>query len=71
MTVFLLPPRVPNRITGTIQNYSVKVANGVFVTCADRKIVDSIGDFLMKNKVKFKTVNKSKHGIIPEIVVFD
>ena len=71
MTVFLLPPRVPNRITGTIQNYSVKVANGVFVTCADRKIVDSIEDFLRQNKVKFKTVNKSKHGIIPEIAVFD
>lgn len=70
MTVFLLPPRVPNRITGTIQNYSVKVANGVFVTCADRKIVESIEDFLIQNKVTFRTVNKAKHGIIPEIAVF-
>ena len=71
MTVFLLPPHVPNRVSGTIQNYSIKVANGVFVTCADRKIIDSIETFLSQNKVKFRTVNKSKHGIIPEIAVFE
>ena len=70
MTIFVLKPNCPPRIVGTMQNYTTKVANGVYVTCASAKVVDGIAKFLADNKMQFSIVTKSKHGILPEIADF-
>ena len=70
MTVFVLKPNCPPRIVGTMQNYTTKVSNGVYVTCASAKVIDGITKFLTDNKMVFSIVTKSKHGILPEIAEF-
>lgn len=70
MSIFVIQSNIPNRIDGTLQNYAMKIANGVYATCANTMVVEGIVNFLTGNKLKFKIVKKSKHGIIPEIEVF-
>lgn len=53
-----------------MQNYTTKVSNGVYVTCASAKVIDGITKFLTDNKMLFSIVTKSKHGILPEIAEF-
>ncbi len=70
MTIFVVQTNAPAIISGTLQNYSIKIANGVYATCANTLIVDGIAKFLSQNKIKFKIVKKSKHGILPKITFF-
>ena len=71
MTVFVLESPPSPLIGGTLQQYSLKIANCVYATCVNVKVVNGIKQFLIKKKVKFKIVNNPKHGIMPEIAVFD
>lgn len=70
MTLFVLQKACPPRCSGAIQHYTTKIANGVYATTANVNIVNYIQRLLIENKLQFSIVKDSKHGILPEIVVF-
>ena len=70
MTILVLNQPVTPRLSGTLQHYTAKIANGVYATMANASIVGYLQELLSKNKVSYSIVKDSKHGILPEIAVF-
>lgn len=69
MTVFVIKNSTP-QLDGMLQNFSLKVAKNVFVTCANVKVIGEIQNLLFEYKVKYTIVYKSKQSIIPNMSSF-